>query len=349
MKQFCIIDLDNMAHRMRHGAFKTPIWVGRTFDPFHDPSDEETEAEMLGILLHQVLAGIINSYNMIRPDHVVICFDRKSWRKDVFSAYKTRPEEDVTPKEILEKKVVHLTKDALYDFFDNFTNVTVLAADQCEADDFIARWTQLHPDDHHVIVSSDSDFRQLISDNVKLFDPMNRVIWTHDGAWHQPPRKRGDIMDEPPVKFFGQDWWPRKAKDGSYETVDPGMMLFEKIIRGDRSDTIPASYPRVRIDKIRQAYYGDVSEFNNFINATYGKGEHKFEVRPAFDRNQMLIDLTQQPENVKDIMDAAILAAVQRDAARMVGAYFAKFCGKYKLTKIAAQSPRFVDMLTKKY
>ena len=36
----------------------------------------------------------------------------------------------------------------------------------CEADDFIARWIQKSSNDKHVIPSSDSDFYQLLNNNV---------------------------------------------------------------------------------------------------------------------------------------------------------------------------------------
>ena len=37
---------------------------------------------------------------------------------------------------------------------------------QLEADDLIAGWVQAHPNDNHVIISTDGDFAQLIAPNV---------------------------------------------------------------------------------------------------------------------------------------------------------------------------------------
>src|SRR5690606_23601122 len=66
--------------------------------------------------------------------------------------------------------------DQFVEFLDTKTNVTVLKSEMCEGDDFIARWVDTHPDDQHVIVSGDSDFYQLLADNVTIFDGVKQ--WT---------------------------------------------------------------------------------------------------------------------------------------------------------------------------
>jgi hypothetical protein len=63
------------------------------------------------------------------------------------------------------------------------------------------------------------------------------------------------------------------------------------------------------------------------------QAEHK--VLDDYDRNSMLIDLTAQPQAVKDIVDAAIREQVLPRDVGMVGAHFLKFCGKYELTKLS--------------
>ena len=61
-----------------------------------------------------------------------------------------------------EEKVFWETFDAFKEFVTTKTNCTVLQHSQLEADDLIAGWIQLHPEDEHVIVSTDGDFAQLI-------------------------------------------------------------------------------------------------------------------------------------------------------------------------------------------
>ena len=55
------------------------------------------------------------------------------------------------------------TFDNFRDFISEKTNCTVLRHEKLEADDLIAGWIQAHPNDNHVIVSTDGDFAQLIA------------------------------------------------------------------------------------------------------------------------------------------------------------------------------------------
>jgi hypothetical protein len=63
------------------------------------------------------------------------------------------------------------------------------------------------------------------------------------------------------------------------------------------------------------------------------QAEHK--VLTDYERNVTLIDLTAQPQAVKDTVDAAIREQVSHRDIGMVGAHFLKFCGKFELTKLS--------------
>ena len=61
--------------------------------------------------------------------------------------------------------------DEFKDFVTDKTNCTVTAGIlQLEADDLIAGWVQAHPNDNHVIISTDGDFAQLIAPNVRQYN-----------------------------------------------------------------------------------------------------------------------------------------------------------------------------------
>ena len=64
------------------------------------------------------------------------------------------------------------------------TNCSVLQHPECEADDFIARFIQNHPDQKHVIVSSDSDFYQLLNKNVSQYNGIMNQHITVDGVFN---------------------------------------------------------------------------------------------------------------------------------------------------------------------
>jgi len=57
---------------------------------------------------------------------------------------------------------------------------------QLEADDLIAGWVQAHPNDNHVIISTDGDFAQLIAPNVKQYNGIQNVTITHIQFYDSP-------------------------------------------------------------------------------------------------------------------------------------------------------------------
>ena len=86
-----------------------------------------------------------------------------------------------TGTEVEEDEVFWETFDNFRDFISEKTNCTVLRHEKLEADDLIAGWIQAHPNDNHVIVSTDGDFAQLIAPNVKQFNGIQDVTTTHEG------------------------------------------------------------------------------------------------------------------------------------------------------------------------
>jgi cyclohexanone monooxygenase len=65
--------------------------------------------------------------------------------------------------------------------------------------------------------------------------------------------------------------------------------------------------------------------------------------------NVTLIDLTAQPPEVKDVVDAVICEQVSNKDIGMVGAHFLKFCGKYELTKLSDQAEPIGRWLNQTY
>jgi hypothetical protein len=61
--------------------------------------------------------------------------------------------------------------------------------------------------------------------------------------------------------------------------------------------------------------------------------EHK--VLEDYERNRTLIDLTAQPQEIKDVVDADIREQVSHRDVGQVGMHFLKFCGKYELNKLS--------------
>jgi hypothetical protein len=61
--------------------------------------------------------------------------------------------------------------------------------------------------------------------------------------------------------------------------------------------------------------------------------EHR--VRDRYLANLQLIDLTQQPEDIKLALDETISTAVNKDRVPQVGMHFVKFCSKWNLVAVA--------------
>ena len=67
------------------------------------------------------------------------------------------------------------------------------------------------------------------------------------------------------------------------------------------------------------------------------------------ERDKALIDLTAQPDWVKEKLDQAISTQVQQATRPQIGIHLMKFCGKFGLNRIGESATQHVDYLTKSY
>ena len=95
----------------------------------------------------------------------------------------------------------------------------------------IATWIQQHPDDNHYIISTDSDFYQLLAPNVTQYNGTTDQVVTLEGF---KDLKTGEAVIDKKTKE------PKKA-------IDPEFALFEKCVRGDSSDNVFSAYPGARL------------------------------------------------------------------------------------------------------
>jgi len=310
---YILVDTANMFFRARH--------VVRG-------SDIDTK---IGMAYHIMFSAINKAYKDFNGSHVVFCLEGRSWRKDHYIPYKANravAREALTEAEVEEDRAFWQAFDDFKDFIDQKTNCTVLQHQQCEADDFIARWIQNHPNDEHVIISSDSDFYQLLSETVTQYN----------GISNQHIKIDGIVNDK------GKPVIDKKTKEQK-QIGDPEYLLFEKCVRGDTSDNIFSAYPGVRKKGTKnkigiQEAFADKDnkgfDWNNFMLQRWTDHdgvEHR--VLEDYQRNRELIDLTAQPDNIKVALDEAIVEQVNKTPTGQVGIKFMKFCGKYDLQKIS--------------
>jgi len=302
--------------------------------------------DKVGMSIHTVLSSVRKAWKDFDGSHVVFCLEGRSWRKDYYAPYK-RQRSDAraaqSPREQEEDKIFWETFDQFKDFITNKTNCTVLQHPQLEADDLIAGFIQSHPNDNHVIISTDGDFAQLIAPNVKQYNGVMQITTTHEGYFDEKGK---------PVK----DKKTGEAKGAP----DPAWLLFEKCMRGDTSDNIFSAYPGVREKGtknkvgLRDAFADRESKGYNWNNMMLQKWvdhegvEHR--VLDDYNRNVQLCDLTAQPDDIKKLIAETIQAS--KDAEKnlsQVGIRLLKYCGEYDLQKISEQVQSYAEPLSARY
>lgn len=322
-KTYILVDSLNMFFRAKH------VGGGKDIDM------------RVGMAMHIMFNSIKKAWNDFNGDHVVLCLEGRSWRKDFYKPYKANRKvkaDQRSPREIEDDEIFFESYKDMTEFFDAKTNCSVVRHERAEADDMIATWIQTHPNDNHIIVSTDSDFYQLIAPNVKQYNGVTEQTITIDGIFD---KKGKPVIDK---------------KTNEPKTLgDPEFVLFEKCIRGDATDNVFSAYPGARkkgsknkigiteafADRDRGGF-----NYNNFMLQTWVDHEdQEHRVRDDYERNRVLIDLTAQPQDIKDACRRIIGEAVNKNHVNNVGIHFMKFAGKHGLMKLTEQSTEFGNIL----
>ena len=130
-------------------------------------------------------------------------------------------------------------------------------------------------------------------------------------------------------------------------------------MRGDSTDNVFSAYPGVRTkgtknkvglieayaDREKQGFSWNNLQLQRWSD--HNGVEHR--VRDDYERNKVLIDLTAQPQDIKDKVDANIREGVRTTVTPQVGVHFMRFCGSYELTKISEQSDTYTKWLNAPY
>ena len=326
--RYVLIDTANLFFRARHGAF-------RASDPW----------EKVGFALHITLMAANKMAKRFNADHVVFALEGRSWRKDAYKPYKANravSRAALTEDEQEEDKMFWETYDALTSYLSEKTNCSVIRCATAEGDDIIARWIALHPQDDHTVMSSDTDFVQLLASNVTQYNGITDELITIEGIF--------DAKGKPVID--------KKSKEPK-QIPNPEWLLFEKCVRGDSSDNVFSAYPGVRTkgtknkvglqeafeDRTKQGY-----AWNNLMLqrwTDHDGAEHR--VLDDYQRNRTLIDLTAQPQEVKDTVDACIREQISHKDIGQVGVHFLKFCGKYELVKCSENAGQIGEWMNATY
>ena len=326
--RYVLIDTANMFFRARHTAFRaSDAW------------------EKIGVALHTTLMSANKVVKRFEADHVVFALEGRSWRKDHYKPYKANravARAALTETEAEEDKMFWETYDNLTKYLSERTNCSVIRCPTAEGDDIIARWIALHPQDEHIVISSDTDFVQLVAANVKQYNGITDELITTEGIY--------DAKGRPVVD--------KKTKEPK-QIPDPAWLLFEKCMRGDTSDNVFSAFPGVRTKGtknkvgLQEAFADRTTKGYNWNNmmlqrwTDHNGEEHR--VLDDYERNRQLIDLTHQPQAVKDTVDLAIIEQVSHKDIGQVGVRFMQFCGKYDLVRCSENAEGFGRWLNETY
>jgi 5'-3' exonuclease len=301
--------------------------------------------EIAGMALSTIFSSLGKLWRTQLADHIVFCFDSRSWRKDVYAPYKRNR----TEKRALETPAEHELNRIFYEAFDVFkqfiiehTNCTVLLESTLEADDLISGFLQAHPNDTHIIVSSDKDFEQLLTPNISMYNGITDQTITVNGIYDY---KGKEVKD----KKTGLPKIP----------PNPEWSLFEKAVRGCTTDNIFSAYPGVREkgsknkvglreafeDRNKQGFNWSALMLTRWMD--HNGLEHR--VLDDYNRNLSLVNLKGQPDEIKTLINATVKNSCVPKTSKQLGFHFMKFCGRYELVKIGDQATYFSELLSAKY
>lgn len=315
--KYLLLDTHNLFHRSKHVVH----------------GDAYTKS---GLALHVIFSSILKSWNLFGADHLVVALEGRSWRKEIYPPYKAnRVVKDnlKSAREREDDEIFFEVMDDFVTFITEKTNCTTLQSQGLEADDFIARWCQTHPDDEHVIISSDTDFYQLLAPNVTIYNGVKMHHITLDGVTDEKGDTVMNKLKTAPLVF------------------DPVWELFKKCMKGDPGDGIwPAHVPRTRETKIRAAFDDRDTKGYSWNNLVLDEWEDhegvKDTVYNRYIRNVELVDLTQQPAPIKQLMDNVIDEQHLTPPRNQIGWYFMKFCAKHDLININKYPEPYAKVLS---
>jgi hypothetical protein len=130
-------------------------------------------------------------------------------------------------------------------------------------------------------------------------------------------------------------------------------------MRGDSSDNVFSAYPGVRSKGTKnkvglEEAFADMGKkgynWNNMMLQRWADpegAEHR--VLDDYERNRTLIDLTAQPEDLRNSFDTGIREQLQHKIQGQVGSHLMKFCGKYELNKISDNAETYARWLNSPY
>jgi hypothetical protein len=279
--------------------------------------------EQAGLAMHSSLMSLNKYFKAHKPDQIAMTFEgAKNWRK----AY-TASDACVSGKLYKANRVKDPSMEPFFALMQAFedlarqhTSLVCLSHPLLEGDDVFGGYVTRFCDagDEVVGISGDKDFAQLLKyPNFTLINPDTGK-----------PRTLIDVCGVDDAVYF----------------------MFEKAFRGDKGDNVFTAYPRVQKKRLLKCLE-DEYELVKIMNETWSytdpdtKVETVYRVGDLFEENNLLMDLTCQPDHIKQVISETLDAALVNHGHFSLF-HFTKFCGKFGLKQIAENSTQFANLFS---
>ena len=223
-------------------------------------------------MLFKLLEDSRSDDSIYKPTHFAVIFDsaRKNFRNDIYSEYKanrSEAPEDLAPQfEYIRKSVKAF----------NLPSIELL---NYEADDLIATYVKqiIKVGAKATVISSDKDLMQLVSDNVRLYDPMKNKVLGEKEVIEKFGVKPNQVVDVQSLAGDSSDNVPGVPGIGiktaselinKYKTLDILLKNADEITQNKRRETLLANKDKALLSRQLVTLKDDVpikDDLNSFI------------------------------------------------------------------------------------
>lgn len=277
--------------------------------------------DLIGLAYKSTFITLNKYYNDLRPDVVVLAFDGKNnWRK-VYTAsglcissraYKGTRRQNLTPSQRERYELYLKFVDDFEDLLRTHTSIVCMKGEGLEADDIISAFVEMYALNEKnmvTIISQDRDLYQLLkNESVQIIDPASKEIITN-------------------------------------KKIDADFFLFEKLFRGDQSDNVQNAYPGIHKTTIEKAFVDSYTKTNLMKHKWTDINDKTYLVEDLFEENRLLMDLSQQPDYIRERMFEVVKKSFQ-ERSKYSHFHFLGFVGKYNLREVSKKMEYLIPLLS---
>jgi len=248
MSKLLLIDGHNLLFRMFYGI---P-------GPIYNTNNQDIRA-VVGFV-----GGVTKAIKEFSADELIIVFDSESSTSDRVEIDEDYKSNRVDYSQVAEEENPFTQLPMIYQVLDTM-GIDYLEATTCEADDYIASLSKYYHDKEVIIMSTDRDFLQLVSNRIMVYSPRGKMSIEFDA-------------DKVFEKF----------------SVEPKQIIDYKILVGDKSDNIEGVKsigPKTAVKILAEGSLDFIlTGKSNLADKLYKKLE---DARGVIEKNRLLITMDQ--------------------------------------------------------